>query len=106
VLSKYRGRAPKRGLVWELTDEQFIVLVSDSCHYCGASPDSVIRPWRKSGVPFLYNGIDRKDNDVGYTTVNVVTCCKTCNFAKRNLTYREFVAYLHRIQAFGELPSL
>jgi len=28
---------------------------------------------------------------------NVVTCCKTCNWAKRELSYTEFMDYLQQL---------
>ena len=43
-----------------------------------------------------YNGIDRKDNALGYVEGNVVSCCKFCQYAKRDLPYEEFVAHLAR----------
>ena len=46
---------------------------------------------------FYYNGIDRKDNFLGYTLSNVVTCCKKCNFLKRDMSYIDFINYIKQI---------
>lgn len=44
-----------------------------------------------------YNGIDRIDDSIGYTIDNCVTCCRTCNWAKGNKDYSEFLFYIDRL---------
>ena len=39
---------------------------------------------------FTFNGIDRKNNNLGYTYDNCVTACTTCNKAKNSMTIEEF----------------
>ena len=46
---------------------------------------------------FIYNGIDRLDNNEGYLPSNVVTCCKICNRAKHSLTVVEFLEWVRDI---------
>ena len=46
------------------------------------------------------NGIDRKNNSTGYSVLNCVSCCKTCNFAKKNMSYKDFIGYLNRVSEF------
>ncbi len=48
---------------------------------------------------YIYNGIDRTDNDLGYITTNVVPCCATCNYAKKGKTVEEFFTWARRIAA-------
>jgi hypothetical protein len=48
----------------------------------------------------VYNGIDRKNNRLGYFSANVVSCCVVCNKAKRTMPYEEFVAYLIKAGGF------
>ena len=36
---------------------------------------------------YLYNGIDRIDNKLGYIKGNMTPCCKICNHAKHDLTF-------------------
>lgn len=43
-------------------------------------------------------GIDRLNNDKGYTVENIVSCCSICNKAKSNLTMEEFLAWIERIK--------
>ena len=49
---------------------------------------------------FIYNGIDRKNNGKGYTEDNIVSCCKQCNFAKRNMSYKEFKFWINKLVKF------
>lgn len=63
-----------------------------SCHYCAAAPTNIANKIAR------YNGIDRKINELGYVDGNCVTCCKFCNFAKRNFGYEEFLAWINNIK--------
>jgi hypothetical protein len=68
---KSRRTAFKRNYLWELTFEQWLVLVDKvNCHYCCG-------PLEAAG-----SGLDRKDNTKGYILDNVVPCCKSCNIIK------------------------
>jgi len=40
------------------------------------------------------------DSSLGYVLGNVVPCCSTCNFAKRDMAYQEFLAWLDRLVAY------
>lgn len=97
VLKTYKGSARRRGHAWELGDDDFDRLVSQNCHYCGIAPSSL----SVYGLSqFTYNGLDRVDNDLGYTRRNVVTCCAICNNAKKDLSYDEFMAWIARLTEF------
>lgn len=95
ALREYQRSAQRRDYAWGLTDEEFFQLVSLDCFYCGGSPSTVKRtgPYED----FIYNGLDRMDNTLGYTLENVVTSCRTCNLAKRDMSFEDFIAYLDRI---------
>jgi len=77
-----RCSASKRGYNWELTMEEYSVLIVDkSCHYCS------------SVLPETGAGLDRKDNAIGYTYINCIPCCTDCNGLKgKYLTYDEMLA--------------
>jgi hypothetical protein len=88
ILCEYKSGAKRRGLSWELSAEEFKVLTASPCYYTGRLPSSV----RKLGVDtFVYNGIDRKDSDVGYTVENCVPCCSEVNYAKMDMNYSDFI---------------
>ena len=39
----------------------------------------------------IYNGLDRKDNNIGYSLDNCIPACHTCNRMKMDLSYDEFM---------------
>jgi hypothetical protein len=94
VLATYRCNAKRRDREWSLTDAQFLSLCLSDCHYCGREPYTTHSCKYDS---FIYNGIDRKDNAVGYTAENSLPCCKECNLRKGTMGYEEFTAWIHII---------
>lgn len=104
MYSNYKADAKRRGLEWLLTDEIFDCIVIQSCHYCGLEPSNRKTTHRNGGRKnrlrsgdFVYSGLDRVDNNKGYTIDNVVPCCKQCNRAKRDITLREFKMWIQRL---------
>ena len=77
----------------ELTFEEFLKIIDDKkCHYCGddLKYEEYSRVWGKTNS--RAHQLDRKDNFLGYTKENVVTCCWECNRLKSNrFTYEEFL---------------
>jgi hypothetical protein len=49
---------------------------------------------------YVYNGLDRKNSQKGYTIRNVVPCCGVCNHAKHTMNYKDFIAWLDRVTNF------
>lgn len=91
-----RSNAKARGLSVEISLEEYIEIASRDCAYCGARP--TIKTPSKSWQSVTYlNGIDRIDNNVGYTVGNCAPCCAQCNWAKKDLTQKEFVLWANRI---------
>lgn len=82
--------------MWDLTEAQFDSITAQECHYCHTAPQTTQAA--KSG-DFIYNGLDRKDNDVGYTRSNAVACCTMCNRAKGTTPYDQFLAWLAKFSA-------
>ena len=98
VYGDYLYSAQRRGLVFELTESHAHRLFSSPCHYCGIPPQAERN--NCNGGAFTYNGIDRKDNDKGYTLDNCVPCCADCNYKKSTDSYAHFMAWVDRIAAF------
>lgn len=92
MLSTYRRNARERGLLFDLTAEQFSSLVTADCHYCAAPPAPLYSHAEATGL-------DRIDNGRGYTADNVVSCCRVCNRAKSTMTYDDFTAWIRRLVA-------
>lgn len=99
---KYRSRAKKKRLAWQLTLEEFCAIVSKKCAYCGKRPAS--RQVHAGGKQFttLAVGVDRKNNKKGYVLSNCVPCCWACNNFKGSLTSAQFLKQVKRIYRFLE----
>jgi len=96
VIREYRRRWKRKGsekASCSLTDEQIISLLAGNCFYCGSPP---CRTKVCVSGTFVYNGIDRLDNDSGYRTGNVVSCCTRCNFKKGTESFSAFVEWVIR----------
>lgn len=109
VLKGYQGGARTRELAWELTEEEFDGLIAQDCAYCGGAPSMVQKGTGARSGDFIHNGIDRKDNAIGYVTENVVPCCSVCNHAKMDMPYDDFITWIARLTRFwagGEVKRL
>jgi hypothetical protein len=98
LLRGYRNNASKRGLCWELSEEDFKRLTSSSCFYTGLAPSQV---WRadRSAEPYVYNGVDRIDSTKGYSVGNCVACAPAINKMKWELSQEQFVALCRLVAA-------
>lgn len=92
----YKDNATTRGLVFQLSYVHFLQLTKQNCFYCGVGPEQIMQPPNTYGH-YLYNGIDRIDNNKGYELSNVVACCGTCNLMKRTATQQEFLDQVAKI---------
>lgn len=90
-------QAKLRGYDWDLTKEQVYELTSQVCFYCGKEPCQVKKYGSRYNGDYIYNGLDRVDNDKGYTIENVVPCCGQCNRAKTDMTEDEFLQWIEQI---------
>ena len=86
----YHRDAKRKGREWDLDRAKFRELIDAPCNYCGIEQS---------------DGIDRRDNSIGYTIENSVPCCEQCNYAKRNQTAEGFLAWVSRIAKFQDLKS-
>lgn len=109
AFSELYGQYKKRGInsfgYFKLTKEQFKKITKNNCHYCGSRPNNVYKKKHQYGA-YTYNGIDRFDNNKGYTIKNCVPCCKYCNYAKRNRTYDEFESWVSKLKNHTKVKSI
>lgn len=96
VILNYKGNAKKRGLEFNLSLEFMEKLFKSNCFYCGISPYKVMQKHHNNG-PYIYNGIDRKDNDLGYIEDNCVACCERCNYLKSSYSLSQFLELIRTI---------
>lgn len=97
MFTRYKNGADARGIYWNLTPEQLDDLMLGVCFYCGAEPLQKNRTQRGNAGAFLYNGIDRLANHLGYFFENCVPCCGTCNVAKQDMSVHAFMAWVARL---------
>jgi hypothetical protein len=106
VVGCYKQKAKKRGLEWGLTEAEVDRLFLGSCFYCGEAPSNCHSKPLNYG-DFTYSGIDRLDNERGYISSNVVSCCWECNWMKRNVSKEKFLAHVGKIhQHQNSLPTI
>lgn len=98
LYASYVASARGRKIDFSLSKPEFRALTSQNCHYCGIEPSQISKS-KASASAYKYNGIDRVDNSVGYEWSNCVPCCSTCNYAKRNMSYNDFMAWTKRFSA-------
>lgn len=98
LLLRYRTDCRLGNIYWGLTEEEFSNLTDKNCHYCGIAP-------YRSHYNYVYNGVDRKDKDQGYTLSNCVTACWPCNKLKgKELSYEEMLAVAKLLKEMRPAP--
>lgn len=93
----YIRDAKKRSIDFLLTKDDFLRLTKLDCHYCGSKPSLKFKSNNHGNGSYICNGIDRKNNLVGYIIDNCVPCCNVCNRMKGKLTEKVFLTYIARI---------
>lgn len=81
VWKRIRDRNTQDGINLTITEEEAKFLCEQSCAYCDFPPI----------LPQKYNGLDRFDNNFGYSFDNCLPCCVMCNWMKSNHTFEEFL---------------
>lgn len=97
----YKNNAQNRHYDFQLTKEQFESYLDKECTYCGSPPSNLFKKYDKYHSVFRvfkYNGIDRLNNNMGYTIENTVSCCGRCNRTKMDLGSVQFLELIDRIK--------
>lgn len=84
--SRYKSNAEQRNYIFELSEEQYYKLIREDCYICG----------KKTNENHT-NGVDRFDNEIGYTFHNSNACCGQCNIMKKEMDYSIFMDKLKKI---------
>lgn len=93
LIGSYKRGAIKRSLEFILTREEFEQIINKPCYYCNSLP--VLRNINKNVL--ICNGIDRENNNEGYSQKNCLPCCKICNIMKSNLSRDDFIEHCKKI---------
>lgn len=88
--NSYLKRAAQKDLEFALTVEQFNSFINGCCYYCN-----------KENTESHKNGIDRKNNTIGYVFENCVTCCGECNYMKGSLSSEEFIDTCKKVSEYN-----
>ena len=119
LIYSYKKGARLRKIEFCLTDSDVKNICLQNCFYCGVKPLQIksryldTRGNIKKGYnnrdqeymkrsALMYNGIDRVNNDLGYTKTNCVACCSVCNEMKMDRTKDEWFAQMRRILQFSD----
>ena len=93
IYNELKGKTREEKNPFELTFDEFLKIIENKkCQYCD---DEITyyehtRNWGKMNSRAHH--LDRKNNNLGYTKDNVVTCCWECNRLKSDrFTYDEFI---------------
>lgn len=100
LYNRYEKQAKKRNYTFNLSFNEFKKLIHRHCYYCNNILSNTYN--LSNGKTILYNGIDRLDNNLGYSIENCVPCCCKCNRAKMNMSYKEFIEMI--IKIYKNLP--
>lgn len=87
----YQQSAGYKNLEFVITQEEYELIVVNPCYYCGEIQEKG------------FNGIDRKNQTIGYITDNCVSCCKFCNYMKGSLSDNVFVNRVEHILKYNKL---
>ena len=104
LYNSYKIKAKERGYTFCLSRNDFKKLTKQNCYYCGAKPN------QKNRIPqyygdYIYNGVDRINNDKGYELDNVVSCCGMCNRMKNKYSYNEFLEHIQKISSYYKIKQ-
>ncbi len=106
LYGSYQRNAEKRGWNFNLSKAFFRQLVVQPCYYCGGRPSNISKCNKSTNGVFVYNGLDRVQNEIGYVPDNVVPCCRRCNYVKATLSVSELVTHCKKIVNCNEQRKL
>lgn len=103
----YISNAKRSNRQMLLTRDEFVLLTQGDCFYCGEKPSSLqFKGKDKVNGGYLYNGIDRVDNNKTYTIDNCVSCCSRCNTAKNDMTRDQYIQLCRNVIKCEEIRCI
>lgn len=96
IIDSYKRNAANKGNSFDLSKEDMINYFESDCYYCNRAPYKIFK--QKGGYgEYTYNGIDRLDNNLGYSKENCVSCCSECNYLKNKYHVNDFLKLIRMI---------
>ncbi len=99
IILQYKRHAKDRKIKYDISESDFILLLSLPCHYCGLKPSNIKNSKNYKG--FLYSGVDRLDSGFGYSRQNCVSCCSNCNKSKMAMSKTDFLDWIKMVYEFN-----
>jgi hypothetical protein len=93
IYMDYKRRAIRKQLEFSMTNDDFNKLNLQDCYICG-----------KQSTSKHINGMDRFDNNLGYTIDNCKPCCGECNYMKREYSYDDIFDKFKQIYQHNSKP--
>ena len=98
LLADYKRSARDRNIQWDLSRQEFFILTKCNCSYCGVAPSNIKRTSKRlEWEEYVYSGVDRIDNSLGYISGNVTACCRVCNKMKGTMTVECFIESCEKV---------
>ena len=95
IYNNYRLNAKRRAILWDIDYFKFFECLRSPCHYCGRVHS--LKVLTTEDGEYMYNGVDRVNNDKGYIRDNIVSCCSDCNRSKGVLSKQDFITLAGKI---------
>ncbi len=77
---RYKYTSMKKENILMISKQKFKEITFDNCYLCN-----------KMNTRYHQNGIDRKDNEIGYIVGNCLPCCGQCNYLKNKFDYKQIL---------------
>lgn len=91
---EYKKRAQDKNIPFSISFQKFYLVLTSKCYICGIDG-------KQNEI-----GIDRLNNNKGYTEFNVMSCCWNCNRMKSDMSIKDFALYMKRINPNHQLVKM
>tara|TARA_R110002124_G_scaffold281430_1_gene455683 strand:+ start:29398 stop:29991 length:594 start_codon:yes stop_codon:yes gene_type:complete len=105
IYRQYMTQSKNRGYDFKLSKEEFTNIINKNCYYCNSKPSNLLKNQNNTG-DYIYNGIDRKDNNKGYVLNNCVPSCYNCNRCKSDMTFNDFIKWIEKVYNNFNKPNI
>lgn len=115
LYASYKRNAKNKGFIFLLSKQEFKFITSQNCFYCDSPPSqqfpfkSYIDKMKKTNKSingfYIYNGIDRQDNNQGYILNNCVAACNNCNYIKSDWNVIQLKQHLIKMMIKMEIKE-
>lgn len=84
----YKMAASQRNIKFDISFEEFKSFWKKPCEYCGSEIKTI--------------GLDRINSYFGYSIQNIKSCCKKCNYMKKDYSVEEWFEHMIKVLSYNE----